>query len=212
MDTGYYETYNRENVELVDLRDTPIEAITPTGLLTTQREYAFDTLVLATGFDAMTGAMMHITTTGLGGRTIQQAWADGPQTYLGLMMEGFPNLFVMTGPGSPSVLSNMVTSIEQHVEWIAGCLAWMRDQGYSRIEPTDAAQRSWTEHVAETAGFTLHAHANNWYNGANIPGKVRIFMPYVGGVAAYGDKLDEVAGAGYEGFAFEQSGALAGAD
>jgi cyclohexanone monooxygenase len=212
VDTGYYETYNRDNVELVDLRDSPIEAITPTGLLTTRREYAFDTLVLATGFDAMTGAMMHITTTGLGGRTIQQSWADGPQTYLGLIMEGFPNLFVMTGPGSPSVLSNMVTSIEQHVEWIADCLAWMRDHGYRRIEPTEEAQRSWTEHVAETAGFTLHAHANNWYNGANIPGKVRIFMPYVGGVAAYGDKLDEIAGADYEGFAFEESGALAGAD
>ena len=212
VDTGYYETFNRDNVELVDLRETPIEKITPTGLCAGGREYAFDTLVLATGFDAMTGAVMNIAITGAGGRTIRQAWANGPQTYLGLTVAGFPNMFVMTGPGSPSVLSNMVTSIEQHVEWIADCLAWMRDHGYTRIEPTEDAQGAWTAHVAEAAGGTLHARADNWYNGANIPGKVRIFMPYVGGVAAYGDRIDEVADRGYEGFAFEQSGTLAAVD
>ncbi len=212
VDTGYYETYNRDNVALVDLRETPIEEITPTGLRTTACEYAFDALVLATGFDAMTGAMMHIAITGAGGRTIQQTWAEGPQTYLGLTVAGFPNLFVMTGPGSPSVLSNMVTSIEQHVEWIADCLAWMREHGYTRIAPTEDAQEAWTTHVAEAAGATLHSRANNWYNGANIPGKMRIFMPYVGGVAAYGNRIDEVADHDYEGFAFERSGALVAVD
>ena len=210
VDTGYYETYNRDNVSLVDLRATPIERITPTGLRTTDAEYEFDTLVLATGFDAMTGALMNIAITGLGGQTIQEKWADGPQSYLGLSTAGFPNLFIVTGPGSPSVLSNMVISIEQHVEWIGDCLSWMREHGYDRIEPTEAAEREWTEHVAEIASATLHATTSNWYNGANIPGKPRIFMPYVGGVGAYRERCDEIAADDYAGFAFGVSRSLAG--
>ena len=209
VDTGYYETYNRDNVELVDLRTTPIERITPTGLETSEREYEFDTLVLATGFDAMTGALMHIAITGVDGETIQDKWADGPQSYLGLTTAGFPNMFIVTGPGSPSVLSNMVTSIEQHVEWIGDCLSWMRERGYARIEPTEAAEREWTEHVGEVASATLHATTSNWYNGANIPGKPRIFMPYVGGVGAYREHCDEVAEGEYPGFAFGAPRSLA---
>ena len=202
VDTGYYETFNRDNVSLVDLRMTPIERITPTGVRTTEGEYEFDTLVLATGFDAMTGALMNIAITGLDGQTIQEKWADGPQTYLGLSTAGFPNLFIVTGPGSPSVLSNMVTSIEQHVEWIGECLAWMRDHDHDRIEPSEAAERAWTEHVAEVASATLHGTTSNWYNGANIPGKPRIFMPYVGGVGAYRERCDEIAADDYAGFEF----------
>jgi cation diffusion facilitator CzcD-associated flavoprotein CzcO len=202
VDTGYYETFNRDNVSLVDLRVTPIERITPTGVRTTDGEYEFDTLVLATGFDAMTGALMNIAITGLDGQTIQEKWADGPQTYLGLSTAGFPNLFIVTGPGSPSVLSNMVTSIEQHVEWIGECLSWMRDHGHDRIEPSEAAEHAWTEHVAEVASATLHGTTSNWYNGANIPGKPRIFMPYVGGVGAYRERCDEIAADDYAGFTF----------
>jgi cation diffusion facilitator CzcD-associated flavoprotein CzcO len=210
VDTGYYETYNRDNVWLVDLRETPIERITPTGLRTSEREYEFDTLVLATGFDAMTGALMNIAITGVGGQTIQEKWADGPQTYLGLSTAGFPNMFIVTGPGSPSVLSNMVTSIEQHIEWIGSCLSWMREHGHARIEPTEAAEHEWTAHVAEVASATLHATTSNWYNGANIPGKPRIFMPYVGGVGAYRERCDEIAAGDYAGFAFGAPRSLAG--
>jgi cation diffusion facilitator CzcD-associated flavoprotein CzcO len=209
VDTGYYETYNRDNVTLVDLRETPLQEITPTGLRTSDADYAFDTLVLATGFDAMTGALMKISITGVGGQTIQDAWADGPQTYLGLTTAGFPNLFIITGPGSPSVLSNMVISIEQHVEWITECLRWMGERGYDRIEPTADAQQEWTEHVATVASATLHGSTNNWYNGANIPGKTRIFMPYVGGVGPYREHCDGVAAREYEGFAFQSAENLA---
>jgi cation diffusion facilitator CzcD-associated flavoprotein CzcO len=209
VDTGYYETFNRDNVSLVDLRVTPIERITPTGLRTTDGEYEFDTLVLATGFDAMTGALMNIAITGLDGQTIQEKWADGPQSYLGLSTAGFPNLFIVTGPGSPSVLSNMVTSIEQHVEWIGDCLSWMREHDYDRIEPSEAAELGWTEHVAEVASATLHGTTSNWYNGANIPGKPRIFMPYVGGVGAYRERCDEIAASGYAGFTFGAPRSLA---
>jgi cation diffusion facilitator CzcD-associated flavoprotein CzcO len=205
VDTGYYEVYNRPNVTLVDLRETPIERILPGGVRTTDREYAFDVLVLATGFDAMTGSLMRIAITGTRGRTIKEKWADGPRSYLGLCAAGFPNMFVVTGPGSPSVLSNMVTSIEQHVEWIGDCLSWMRDHDYERIDAGDEAERTWTEHVAEVAGATLHATTNNWYNGANIPGKVRMFMPYVGGVGAYREVCDGIAAQDYEGFIFQSA-------
>jgi cyclohexanone monooxygenase len=152
---------------------------------------------------------MNIAITGLEGQTIQQKWADGPQSYLGLTTAGFPNLFIVTGPGSPSVLSNMVTSIEQHVEWIGDCLAWMREHDYDRIEPTEEAERGWTEHVAEVASATLHGTTSNWYNGANIPGKPRIFMPYVGGVGAYRERCDEIAASDYAGFEFGVSRSLA---
>jgi cyclohexanone monooxygenase len=199
-DTEYYETFNRDNVTLVNVRSSPIEAITPTGLRTRDAEFALDSLVFAIGFDAMTGTLLAMDIRGRGGSTLRQVWADGPRTYLGLMIAGFPNLFTITGPGSPSVLSNMITSIEQHVEWVADCLAYLRAHGQVTIEATDEAQGAWVEHVSEVGQTTLYPLANSWYMGANIPGKPRIFMPYVGGVGAYRQKCDAVAAKGYEGF------------
>jgi len=200
VDTGYYETFNRDNVTLVDIRRAPIEAITPDGLRTREAAYALDSLVFATGFDAMTGALLGIDIRGRGGRTLSDAWAEGPRTYLGLTVAGFPNLFAITGPGSPSVLSNMIVSIEQHVDWIADCIERMRAQGHETIEATAAAQEAWVAHVNEIGHATLYPRANSWYMGANIPGKPRVFMPYIGGVGAYRQICDGVAAKGYEGF------------
>ncbi len=200
VDTGYYETFNRDNVTLVDIRRAPIEAITPDGLRTREAAYALDSLVFATGFDAMTGALLGIDIRGRGGRTLSDAWAEGPRTYLGLTVAGFPNLFAITGPGSPSVLSNMIVSIEQHVDWIADCIDRMRAQHHATIEATAAAQEAWVAHVNEIGHATLYPRANSWYMGANIPGKPRVFMPYIGGVGAYRQICDGVAAKGYEGF------------
>jgi cyclohexanone monooxygenase len=200
VDTGYYETFNRDNVTLVDIRRAPIEAITPDGLRTREAAYTLDSIVFATGFDAMTGALLGIDIRGRGGRTLKDAWAGGPRTYLGLAVAGFPNLFAITGPGSPSVLSNMIVSIEQHVDWIADCIDRMRAQGHATIEATDAAQEGWVAHVNEIGHATLYPRANSWYMGANIPGKPRVFMPYIGGVGAYRQICDGVAARGYEGF------------
>jgi cyclohexanone monooxygenase len=200
VDTHYYETYNRDNVTLVDIRRAPIEAITPEGLRTHEAAYTLDSIVFATGFDAMTGALLSIDIRGRGGRTLGEAWAEGPKTYLGLTVAGFPNLFAVTGPGSPSVLSNMIVSIEQHVDWIANCIDRMRAQGHEAIEATAAAQESWVAHVNEVGHATLYPRANSWYMGANIPGKPRIFMPYIGGVGTYRQVCDDVAAKGYEGF------------
>jgi len=200
VDTRYYETYNRDNVTLIDIRRAPIEAITPDGLRTTEATYTFDSLVFATGFDAMTGALLSVDIRGRGGRTLKEAWAEGPKTYLGLCVAGFPNLFAITGPGSPSVLSNMIVSIEQHVDWIADCVDRMRAEGQATIEATAAAQDAWVAHVNDVGNMTLYPRANSWYMGANIPGKPRIFMPYIGGVGAYRQICDGVAAKGYEGF------------
>jgi cyclohexanone monooxygenase len=200
VDTGYYETYNRDNVTLVDVRRTPIERVTPGGLRTTAAEYNLDVIVFATGFDAITGAVLEIDIRGRGGRPLREKWADGPQAYLGLATAGFPNLFLVTGPGSPSVLSNMVCSIEQHVEWIADCIAHAREHGVQTIEATPEAERAWAAHVGEVAQMTLFPQADSWYVGANIPGKPRVFMPYLGGVGNYRARCDEVAALGYEGF------------
>jgi cyclohexanone monooxygenase len=200
VDTDYYATYNRPNVRLIDLRKTPIDAITPRGVKTSDAEYAVDSLVFATGFDAMTGALLKIDIRGRGGRTLEQAWAEGPRTYLGLAMAGFPNLFAITGPGSPSVLSNMIVSIEQHVDWIADCLVYLRARGLHRIEASAEAQEAWVAHVNEIGHATLYPRANSWYMGANVPGKPRVFMPYIGGVGVYRQRCDEVAARGYEGF------------
>jgi cyclohexanone monooxygenase len=156
--------------------------------------------VFATGFDAMTGALMSIDLRGRGGKTIQQKWAEGPRTYLGISIAGFPNLFIITGPGSPSVLSNMIVSIEQHVDWIADCITYLREQGRASIEATVEAEDGWVEHVNEVGHLTLYPLADSWYMGANIPGKPRVFMPYIGGVGAYRQKCDDVAAKGYEGF------------
>ncbi len=209
VDTDYYETYNRPNVELVSLRETPIEAIEPHAVRTGAATYPVDAIVFATGFDAMTGALLAIDITGAGGADFRQAWAEGPKAYLGLAVAGFPNMFLITGPGSPSVLSNMINSIEQHVEWIAGCIAYMREQGFSRIAADGETQEAWVSHVREVADQTLFPRAASWYMGANIPGKPRVFMPYIG--AGYRKKCADVAAAGYEGFqlAKPREGALA---
>jgi cyclohexanone monooxygenase len=201
VDTGYYDTFNRENVALVDIRKNPIQAITPRGLTTRDREYELDSLVFATGFDAMTGALLKIDIRGRGGVSLRERWADGPRTYLGLTVAGFPNLFAITGPGSPSVISNMIVSIEQHVDWIADCLAHLRSRELDTIEPTADAEAAWVAHVNHVGDATLYPLASSWYVGANIPGKPRIFMPYVGGVGAYRQRCDAVAAKGYEGFA-----------
>ncbi|WP_428486772.1 flavin-containing monooxygenase [Rhodopila sp.] len=200
VDTDYYLTYNRPNVDLVDVRDAPIKELTPDGLRAGDRAYAFDAIVFATGFDAMTGALTRINIAGRNGQTLADKWEAGPRTYLGLMTAGFPNLFMITGPGSPSVLSNMMVSIEQHVDWISDCLSHLTSRQLDQIEPTLAAEDNWVEHVNQVAHTTLYPAAASWYMGANIPGKPRVFMPYIGGVGAYRLKCDEVAAKGYEGF------------
>ena len=200
VDTDYYLTYNRPNVELVDVRTTPIEALTPDGLRVGDTEYAFDAIVFATGFDAMTGALTRMGIIGHDQEALADKWEAGPRTYLGLMTVGFPNMFMITGPGSPSVLSNMIVSIEQHVDWIADCLAHLTSRQLDRIEPTLAAEDDWVQHVNDVAYTTLYPSAASWYMGANIPGKPRVFMPYIGGVGAYRQKCDEIAAEGYQGF------------
>ncbi|KAF3996466.1 flavin-containing monooxygenase [Glaciimonas immobilis] len=200
IDTNYYSTYNRDNVTLVDLCAAPITAITPTGLQTADAHYPLDSIVFATGYDAMTGALLNIDIVGRAGETLAKKWEAGPTTYLGLMMSGFPNLFTITGPGSPSVLANMIFAIEQHVEWIADCLAWLRERALHTIEADSVAEALWVAHVNEVADTTLFPLANSWYVGANVPGKPRVFMPYVGGVVPYRRKCNEVAAQGYEGF------------
>jgi len=200
IDTDYFETFNRENVTLVDLRESPIVEITAQGVRTEAGEVELDTLVFATGFDAMTGALRRIDIRGVGGATLAEHWEAGPRTYLGLQVAGFPNLFTITGPGSPSVLCNMPVCIEQHVEWIGRCIDHLRRTGVARIEATEQAETAWVEHVNEVAEQTLYYEAASWYVGANIPGKPRIFMPYAGGLNAYRERCEAVAAAGYEGF------------
>ena len=206
LDTDYYETYNRDNVTLVDIRSRPIKEITPTGLRTADSDYALDAIVFATGFDAMTGAMKEIDIHTDAGMSIREKWEDGPRTYLGIMIAGFPNLFMITGPQSPGVKSQMILACEQHVDWIADCLQYMRNRGLCRIEAEEQAEAAWVQHNNEVADRTLYPLANSWYVGANIPGKPRVFMPYVGGVTAYKKKCDDVAVKGYEGFRFDVGG------
>ena len=200
VDIDYFETYNRPNVALVDLKKTPIVDFTPRGIRTTEGDHELDTIVFATGFDAMTGALLSIDIRGRDGVSMREAWADGPQTYLGIMVAGFPNLFTITGPGSPSVLSNMVISIEQHVDWLGHLFTHMRGDDRDTIEATREAQEAWGAHVNAMAHLTLFPRANSWYVGANIPGKPRMFMPYVAGVALYRQRCDDVVANGYEGF------------
>ncbi len=200
LDTNYYETYNRENVTLVDIRSTPIERITSTGLHTCDSDYELDSIVFATGFDAMTGPLFAIDIRGRNGCALKEKWAAGPRTYLGIASARFPNLFMITGPGSPSVLSNMIVSIEQHVEWVRDCLCYLRAHDLDCIEAEVDAEDAWVEHVNEVAYQTLYPQANSWYMGANIPGKPRIFLPYIGGVGKYRQTCAEVAADGYQGF------------
>jgi cyclohexanone monooxygenase len=201
IDSDYFAAFNRPNVTLVDIKANPIEEILPNGIRTAAKDYEVDALVLATGFDAMTGSVAKIDIRGRGGRTLNQKWAEGPRTYLGVMSAGFPNLFIITGPGSPSVLSNMIVSIEQHVDWIADCIGYMRERGLDAMEANKDAEDNWVAHVNEVASATLYPQANSWYMGANIPGKPQIFMPYIGGVGVYRQICNDVAAKGYEGFA-----------
>lgn len=200
VDTDYYETFNRPNVTLVDLRKSPISELTPAGLQTTEHHYDLDVVVLATGFDAITGALSRIDVEGPDGTMLKDKWAASPSAYLGLMTSGFPNMFTITGPGSPSVLSNVIVSIEQHVDWISTCLETLREQGVTRIEPTEQAEDDWMSGVKEAADATLYPRAASWYMGANVPGKPRVFMPYVGGVNKYRRVIEAVAANGYPGF------------
>jgi cation diffusion facilitator CzcD-associated flavoprotein CzcO len=203
IDTEYYETFNRDNVSLVDISEHPIEVITPTGLRTADDEYEVDAIVFATGFDAMTGALLRMDIRGRDGLRLADAWEDGPRTMLGIQIAGFPNLFTVTGPGSPSVLMNMPVAIEYHVEWIADCIEYVLEHGWSRIEATAEAQDAWAEHVAEVGQASLFTKANSWYVGANVPGKARVVMPYAGGQPGYRMRCDAVADSGYEGFEFD---------
>jgi len=201
IDTDYFETFNRDNVELVDVRADPIERITPKGIRTRDAEYPLDIIVFATGFDGMTGSLLRMDIHGRDGLSLAKAWEAGPRTYLGLQVAGFPNLFTVTGPGSPSVLCNMPVAIEQHVEWITDCIAHMRNRGLKRIEPSSEAVDSWVAHANAAADATLLPQAkHSWYLGANIPGKPRVFMPYAGGMAHYRKICAEVAAKNYEGF------------
>ena len=199
LDTRYFETYNRPNVCLVDARAHPIERITPAGIVAGGEEHALDCIVFATGFDAMTGAVLGVDIRGCDGLPIQRKWEAGPRTYLGLCTAGFPNLFLISGPGSPSVLTNMICSIEQHVNWIADCMERLRADGVATIEATPEAEENWVAHVNAVANLTLYPTCNSWYLGKNIPGKPQVFMPLVG-FPAYVDKCDAVAATGYDGF------------
>ena len=205
VDTFYFETYNRENVTLVDIKSDPIERVTPTGVQTGKAVYEFDSLILATGFDAMTGALLAMDIRREGGSTLQEIWEEGPKSYLGIMVAGIPNMFTITGPGSPSVKMNMIHAIEQHTDWIMTCLDDLRAKGVDRIEPTEKAQKDWVEHSREVAEATLMPEANSWYVGANIPGKPRVFMPYFGGFERYWQHCDEIVADGYRGFTLSRS-------
>jgi cyclohexanone monooxygenase len=200
LDTDYYATYNRDNVTLVDVRDTPIVAITPTGIRTPSEEIAVDAIVLATGFDAMTGPLLRPDITGAGGVKLRDKWAAGPRTYLGIATAGFPNLFTITGPGSPSVLVNMLVAIEQHVDWVGDCIAYLRARHLGSIDATVEAEDAWVDHVNAVANLTLFPTANSWYMGANVPGKPRVFMPYIGGFPRYNETCEAVAADDYRGF------------
>jgi cyclohexanone monooxygenase len=199
VDTGYYETFNQAHVKLVDISAGGIEEITAQGVKAGGREFAVDCIVFATGFDAMTGSLLKIDIRGRNGLALREAWRAGPRTYLGLNVAGFPNLFTISGPGSPSVLTNMIVSIEQHVNWIADCIVWLRAGGQRMIEAEPQAQDAWVGHVNAVAGTTLYPTCNSWYLGANVPGKTRVFMPLLG-YPAYVQRCEEVVARGYEGF------------
>jgi cyclohexanone monooxygenase len=199
LDTGYYETYNRPNVSLVDVRSAPIQEITPKGVRTADQEFELDAIAFATGFDAMTGALREIDIRGVDGTRLADKWVGGPTTYLGLMVAGFPNMFIVTGPGSPGVKSQMIHSIEQHVDWVSDLLKTAAARQVRRIEADLDAEANWVSHVNEVADATLYPRANSWYVGANIPGKPRVFMPYVAGVGVYRKLCDEIAADDYRG-------------
>ncbi|KUI25884.1 cyclohexanone monooxygenase [Mycobacterium sp. IS-1496] len=199
-DTNYFQTFNRSNVELISVRKTPIESVDPTGINTSEAHYDVDTIVLATGFDAMTGALAKMDIVGRAGERLADDWRDGPRTYLGLGVDGFPNLFIVSGPGAPAVLANMVLHAEAHVNWIADCIDHLDRHGYQAIEATSQAVDDWGAELSRRAEATLFTQANSWYMGANVPGKPRVFMLFIGGFGVYLDICAEVAAAGYKGF------------
>jgi cation diffusion facilitator CzcD-associated flavoprotein CzcO len=203
LESGYYEQFNRDNVLLVDLHESPIESITPKGIKTRNAEYEFDVIIFATGFDAVTGPLNRIDIRGEGGHALKEKWADGPRTYLGIQSAGFPNLFTVVGPHNGATFCNMPRCIEQNVEWVADCIRYMREKGFERIAATPQAEEAWTDHVNELAVGTLLSEANSWFVGANIPGKKRTILMYMGGPKAYRTKCDEVAAKGYEGFTLQ---------
>ncbi len=200
LETGYFEAFNRDNVALIDVRATPIEEITTNGVRTSDREYEADAIIFATGFDTMTGTLFRMGIRGKGGQTLEDKWAEGPKTYLGLTTHGFPNLFIITGPQSPSVLANMPVAIEQNTEWIADLIGYMSKRGIDYVEATEDAERRWVDHHNEVAADTLLLETDSWWVGANIPGKVRTLYPYVGGVGVFRQTCQDVADNGYEGF------------
>jgi cyclohexanone monooxygenase len=201
--TGYFEMYNRDNVTLVSLKDEPILEVNADGVRTSEQQIDLDVLVLATGFDAFTGPLFAMDIVGKQGLRLEDKWADGPEAYLGVATAGFPNLFMITGPGSPSVLGNVVGCIEQHVEWISALLSHMRANGLDFIEPERDAELAWVDHVRESADAFLISKGPSWYSGANVPGKPRVFIPYVPGLVVYRKKADEIADAGYKGFTLQ---------
>ena len=205
IDSGYYETFNQPNVTLIDARDEPIVEVTQQGVKTSETEYKVDSLILATGFDAMTGTLKRIDIRGRNGLELRSRWEDGPVSYLGLGVSGFPNMFTITGPGSPSVLSNMMVSIEQHVDWIADCLNYLQANNIETIEPDAEPEAEWTRHVIEVADGMLFSKGNSWWKGANIEGKPTVFMPYAGGVGRYRSICDDVAANSYSGFALSKA-------
>jgi cyclohexanone monooxygenase len=200
LDSDYYATFNRENVALVDINEEPIARLTVNGLQTSKAEYPADLIIFAIGFDAMTGPLTNLGIVGRGGLSLRDAWADGAESYLGLAMSGFPNLFTVNGPSSPSVLTNMIVSIEQHVDWIADCITTLDERGIDRIEARPDATQAWAKHTQQVADFTLFPKANSWYMGANVPGKPRLFLAYIGGFDNYTARCDAVAANGFEGF------------
>jgi cation diffusion facilitator CzcD-associated flavoprotein CzcO len=203
IDQGYYEAFNRDNVTLVDLRAAPIGAVTPSGIYTDQRSYDLDVIVYATGFDAMTGALSRIDIRGRDGLSLGEFWAtEGPLSYLGLAVAGFPNLFTIQGPGSPSAATNFVAALEQHVDWIGDCITHLRSNGIRTIEALSTAQQEWIDHTTSLVAPTVlvHPSCNSWYNGGNVPGKKRMYMGYTGGIPEYRRRCDEIAAAGYAGF------------
>ena len=207
LDTDYYATFNRNNVSLVDIRETPIVRITKDGIKTSEAEHSVDLIVFATGFDAVTGPLFALNITGAGGLKLRDAWKDGPQSYLGLTIAGFPNLFTVNGPSSPSVLANMLQTIEHHVDWIVDCIAHAESNGFVRVEADEEAQVAWAHEVANMAEKTLYTKANSWYMGANVPGKPRVFLMYIGGLGRYVEHCDHIVSNGYAGFKFASASA-----
>src|SRR6516165_7814151 len=200
VDTGYFETYNLPHVKLVDVSKKPVERFTAGGIVVDGTEYPVDAIVSATGFAAMTGSFDRIAITGRRGLTLAEKWRAGPRTFLGLASAGFPNLFMITGPGSPSVLASMIQAIEQHVDWLADCVSHMRDVGASSIEPMLADEDAWVAHVNDVSTVSLRSTCSSWYVGANIPGRARVFMPYIGGFPVYVQKCNDVMNSAYNGF------------